>query len=163
MRDRDIRGGSHLGPTTGDCGVRLARLELSCHDPPMAGERRSATATVLFTDLVGSTELLAGLGDTAFDVLRRSHFATLREALAHQRGSWLRVLPPDPDKAKLFVGLSAAERKVRLDELHRRIHAKVPERECDGLDWDQQAWIKREVVKRDPTGSPFTRATTSWP
>jgi class 3 adenylate cyclase len=40
------------------------------------------TLTVLFTDLVGSTELMAYLGDAACDRLRAGHFARLREALA---------------------------------------------------------------------------------
>ena len=46
--------------------------------------RTSGTATVLFTDLVGSTELMTRLGDLAYDQLRGEHFARLREVvLAH--------------------------------------------------------------------------------
>jgi class 3 adenylate cyclase/tetratricopeptide (TPR) repeat protein len=46
----------------------------------MAPERRaSATATVLLTDLVASTELMTRLGDGAFDELRRAHFGGLQE------------------------------------------------------------------------------------
>jgi class 3 adenylate cyclase/tetratricopeptide (TPR) repeat protein len=46
----------------------------------MAPERRaSATATVLLTDLVASTELMSRLGDAAFDELRRAHFGGLQE------------------------------------------------------------------------------------
>ncbi|MGH8973161.1 MAG: AAA family ATPase [Acidimicrobiia bacterium] len=48
----------------------------------MRGERTSGTATVLFTDLVGSTELMARLGDTVFDDLRSEHFDRLRRAMA---------------------------------------------------------------------------------
>jgi hypothetical protein len=33
---------------------------------------RGATATILFTDLAGSTDLLARLGEAGFDELRRS-------------------------------------------------------------------------------------------
>ena len=47
----------------------------------MRSGRTSGTATVLFTDLVGSTELMARLGDTAFDELRGEHFARLRKAM----------------------------------------------------------------------------------
>src|SRR5688572_7492812 len=48
--------------------------------PGMAPERRaSATATVLLTDLVASTELMSRLGDAAFDELRRGHFGGLQE------------------------------------------------------------------------------------
>ena len=53
----------------------------------MAAERlTSGTATVLFTDLVGSTELMAGMGDAAFDRLRGQHFAMLRQAIAAHGG-----------------------------------------------------------------------------
>ncbi len=45
-----------------------------------------ATATVLFTDLVGSTELMSQLGDRAFDDLRRGHFAALSKAVAAHDG-----------------------------------------------------------------------------
>jgi class 3 adenylate cyclase len=37
----------------------------------------SGTASVLFTDLMGSTELLARLGDLPYDEVRRDHFAVL--------------------------------------------------------------------------------------
>jgi predicted ATPase/class 3 adenylate cyclase len=50
-------------------------------------EGQSVTATVLFTDLVGSTELLSRLGEQAFDGLRRAHFAALREAIAKAGGT----------------------------------------------------------------------------
>jgi class 3 adenylate cyclase/tetratricopeptide (TPR) repeat protein len=46
----------------------------------------SGTATVLFTDLVGSTELMARLGDVAFDRLRGEHFDRLRDAVSAHRG-----------------------------------------------------------------------------
>jgi class 3 adenylate cyclase len=39
------------------------------------------TATVLFTDLVGSTELLSRLGESSFDGLRRARFAALRTTI----------------------------------------------------------------------------------
>jgi class 3 adenylate cyclase len=41
---------------------------------------------VLFTDLVGSTELMSRLGDVAFDALRGEHFARMREAAARGGG-----------------------------------------------------------------------------
>ena len=40
------------------------------------------TVTLLFTDLVGSTEMLVGLGDEQAEVVRRSHFALLRAAIS---------------------------------------------------------------------------------
>jgi class 3 adenylate cyclase len=47
---------------------------------------------VLFTDLVGSTELLARLGEADFDDLRRSHFASLREAVTAAGGQEVKTL-----------------------------------------------------------------------
>ena len=44
------------------------------------------TITVLFTDLVGSTELLSRLGESAADELRREHFGLLRAAVADAGG-----------------------------------------------------------------------------
>jgi class 3 adenylate cyclase len=45
------------------------------------------TATVLFTDLVGSTELLSRLGESTFDSLRRAHFAALRTTIEGTGGT----------------------------------------------------------------------------
>jgi len=45
-----------------------------------------ATATILFTDLVGSTELRSQLGDTAADELRRRHDDVLTKAVADHGG-----------------------------------------------------------------------------
>ena len=41
---------------------------------------------MLFTDLVGSTELMSRLGDVAFDQLRGEHFARMREAVTAAGG-----------------------------------------------------------------------------
>jgi predicted ATPase/DNA-binding SARP family transcriptional activator/class 3 adenylate cyclase len=53
--------------------------------------RGNATATVLFSDLVGSTQLLAGLGEVAFDAFRRQHFDTLRAAIADHNGQEIKT------------------------------------------------------------------------
>jgi class 3 adenylate cyclase/tetratricopeptide (TPR) repeat protein len=44
-------------------------------------------AAVLFTDLVGSTELLSRLGEAAFDGVRRAHFAALRDHIGLRGGA----------------------------------------------------------------------------
>jgi class 3 adenylate cyclase len=44
-------------------------------------------ATVLFTDIVGSTERTAELGDTAWRELLEEHHATVRRLLARYRGT----------------------------------------------------------------------------
>jgi len=53
----------------------------------MSGEaRRTATVSVLFCDLVGSTARQARLGDDAADEFRRRFYAALREAIARTDG-----------------------------------------------------------------------------
>ena len=52
----------------------------------------SRTVTVLFTDLVGSTELAARLGAPAAEALRAGHFAGMRGALAVHRGQEVKTL-----------------------------------------------------------------------
>lgn len=47
---------------------------------------------VLFTDVVGSTELLDRLGDDAAHHVRRRHFALLRDALGHHGGREVKSL-----------------------------------------------------------------------
>jgi class 3 adenylate cyclase len=47
---------------------------------------RSVAVTILFTDLVGSTQMLDRLGDHAGDELMRRHFDILREAIATHGG-----------------------------------------------------------------------------
>lgn len=67
-------------------GVHLRSLLRSRRDRRQLDEHRSVTATVLFTDLVGSTELLFRLGEHAFDGFRRAHFAALEDATATAGG-----------------------------------------------------------------------------
>ncbi|MGH9034992.1 MAG: adenylate/guanylate cyclase domain-containing protein, partial [Acidimicrobiia bacterium] len=55
-------------------------------------QRPNAMATVLFTDLVGSTELLANRGESAFDELRRKHFAALRRVVTGHGGEEVKTL-----------------------------------------------------------------------
>ena len=50
------------------------------------------SVTVLFTDLVGSTELASALAPEAGDELRRAHFALLRQAIAASGGTEVKNL-----------------------------------------------------------------------
>jgi predicted ATPase/class 3 adenylate cyclase/DNA-binding SARP family transcriptional activator len=58
----------------------------------VADEGARATAAVLCTDLVGSTELLVGLGEADFDAFRRRHFDALRSALVDHGGREIKTL-----------------------------------------------------------------------
>jgi class 3 adenylate cyclase len=73
-------------------------------------------AAVLFTDLVGSTELLSRLGEAAYDDLRRAHFAALREAIERSGGAevkttgdgLLATFPSAADAVACAVGMQQA-------------------------------------------------------
>ncbi len=52
----------------------------------VAGTGRTITVTVLFTDLVSSTQLMSRVGEVAFDELRRSHFGLLGQTIAAHAG-----------------------------------------------------------------------------
>jgi class 3 adenylate cyclase len=48
---------------------------------------RTETVTVVFTDLVGSTELASRLGHDAYEALRQEHFTALRTAVTKHGGT----------------------------------------------------------------------------
>jgi class 3 adenylate cyclase/CheY-like chemotaxis protein len=54
--------------------------------------RQTRTITALFTDVVGSTELLTSLGPQEAERLRHRHFADMRGALAVHRGQEVKTL-----------------------------------------------------------------------
>jgi class 3 adenylate cyclase/tetratricopeptide (TPR) repeat protein len=58
----------------------------------MTSGRRSRTVTVLFTDLVRSTELLTQLGEEAFGEVRRLHFSSIRAAVVRHGGEEIKTL-----------------------------------------------------------------------
>ena len=53
---------------------------------------RAGTVTVMFTDMVGSTELIAALGDEAWDTLRREHLERLRVVVVRHSGEVVKTL-----------------------------------------------------------------------
>src|SRR5688500_11913631 len=98
VRTLDAELGLHPRP-------KLARLEqaILAHDPALrqgpaadsdapAPQRRRATATNLFTDLAGSTAMLAALGDEGADTMRREHDRRLRDVIAEHGGQEVKAL-----------------------------------------------------------------------
>ena len=53
---------------------------------------RTGTVSVLFTDIVGSTETAAELGDGAWRSLLQRHDALVREEVERQRGRFVKSL-----------------------------------------------------------------------
>jgi class 3 adenylate cyclase len=112
--------------------IRIGRTALTFNDA--SAERRGATTisderrptgtvTLLFTDLVGSTELMDQLGDEAGDRLLREHFAHLREAARAHGGQEVKSLG-DGLMLAFSSSLSALACAVRMQ---RRIAPSVGE------------------------------------
>jgi class 3 adenylate cyclase/tetratricopeptide (TPR) repeat protein len=66
---------------------------------------RTETTTIVFTDLVGSTELATRLGHDAYEALRRPHFEMLRLAASVHRGNEIK----STGDGLVFAFASAAE------------------------------------------------------
>ncbi len=86
-----------------------------------------ATAIFLFTDLVGSTEMLDKLGDDRAELLRRTHFRLLRDAVALHAGEEVKNLGDG-----LMVAFDTATNAIRCamsmqDAVHH--HNAVPDAE----------------------------------
>jgi class 3 adenylate cyclase/tetratricopeptide (TPR) repeat protein len=88
---------------------------------------RTGTATVLFTDLVGSTELMTRLGQSAFDDVRRAHFGALRKAIQRTGGEEVKTLG-DGVLAIFRSAADAAECAVAMQQAVQRqaVAAQAP-------------------------------------
>jgi len=97
------------------------------------GGPSAATVTLLFTDLVGSTEMLDALGDEGAERLRRIHFAILRDvALSHagrevkNLGDGLMVaFASSIDAAGCAVGIQQAIERHNRREATTRMSVRV--------------------------------------
>jgi predicted ATPase/class 3 adenylate cyclase len=103
--------------------------------------------TILFTDLVGSTELATDLGDVAADELRREHFAHLREAIAATGGTEVKtigdaVMVSYKGAADALAGGVAMQRAVERHNrgrdghpLHMRVGISAGDAALEDGDW----------------------------
>jgi class 3 adenylate cyclase len=100
-------------------------------------ERERVLSTVLFTDIVGSTELASRLGDAAWSDLLRRHHAAVRRELAHHQGREL-----DTAGDGFFAAFDGPARAVRaatairesLRALDLDVRAGVHTGECEVSD-----------------------------
>ena len=76
----ELPGNEHL-PWFGDTGEILARIRDFVGAPPPPARTERVLATVLFTDIVGSTDQLARLGDAAWSAQLERHERIVREGL----------------------------------------------------------------------------------
>jgi class 3 adenylate cyclase len=103
--------------------------------PPAEPER--VLATVLFTDIVGSTERAAELGDAAWNGLLRSHHGLVRRELARYRGREM-----DTAGDGFFATFDGPARAIRcacavrdaVREIGLEIRAGLHAGECELLD-----------------------------
>jgi class 3 adenylate cyclase len=119
----------------------------------VGGERGGSTAggselvAILFTDLVGSTELATLQGDAAADALRRDHFSALREALASTGGTEIKTIGDSlmasfAGASDALAGAVAMQRAVerhnrRLSDgrLEMRVGVSVGDASSEDGDW----------------------------
>jgi class 3 adenylate cyclase len=117
--------------------------------PPVPSER--VLATVMFTDIVGSTELAGRLGDARWKELLRRHDVVLHEEVAKHRG---RVVKSLGDGAlTLFDGPSraigcAVAVSERLRELGLRVRAGLHAGECELLPGEDVGGIAVHIAAR---------------
>ena len=86
-----LEGIDHLA-WTGDLDMLLDEVEEFLTGSRRAHEPERALATVLFTDIVGSTELAARFGDRAWRDLLERHDAVVRRQLAVHRGREVKTM-----------------------------------------------------------------------
>jgi class 3 adenylate cyclase len=87
----ELSGADHL-PTVGDQAALLDEVEEFLVGSRGAHGVERALATILFTDIVGSTETAARLGDRRWRDLLERHDATVRRALALHRGHEVKTM-----------------------------------------------------------------------
>jgi class 3 adenylate cyclase len=81
----ELPGVDHI-PFAGDADALLDEVERFVTGAPPAHASDTVLATVLFTDIVGSTEKQASLGDRAWKELVERHHGAVRELLVRFRG-----------------------------------------------------------------------------
>ncbi|HET9676393.1 MAG TPA: adenylate/guanylate cyclase domain-containing protein, partial [Solirubrobacterales bacterium] len=87
----ELEGADHL-PVTGDQDELLDEVEEFLVGSRRTIEPERALATILFTDIVGSTERAAALGDRAWRQLLERHDAAVRHQLTLYRGREVKTM-----------------------------------------------------------------------
>jgi class 3 adenylate cyclase len=87
----ELPGADHL-PTAGDREALLDEIEEFLVGSRGAHQAERGLATILFTDIVGSTETAAGLGDGHWRDLLERHNASVRNEIAIHRGHEVKTM-----------------------------------------------------------------------
>jgi pimeloyl-ACP methyl ester carboxylesterase len=134
----ELPGAEHL-PWLGDTAEMLAQLRGFVGAPPPVARTDRVLATVMFTDLVGSTDQLARLGDAAWTGRLDRHGRIVRGGLERFDG---RLVKSTGDGAvAVFSGPARATEAARWilealpgEDLHARAGVHVGEIELQGDD-----------------------------
>ena len=107
----ELPGVDHI-PFVGDADALLDEVERFVTGAPPAHASDTVLATVLFTDIVRSTEKQASLGDRAWKELVERHHGAVRELLARFRG-----LEQDTAGDGFYVRFDGPARAIRCAEV----------------------------------------------
>jgi class 3 adenylate cyclase len=110
-------------------------------------------AAVLFTDLVGSTDLMTSVGEGAYDELRRAHFAALRHALERAGGEEVKNTG-DGVMATFGSVVDAIGGAVTLSHYLGMLDGST------GRYDDAETWFATAVAGHDRLGAPAWMART---
>jgi pimeloyl-ACP methyl ester carboxylesterase/class 3 adenylate cyclase len=136
----ELPGGPHI-PILGDTGSVVRAFETFlvpiCAAPEEKPEPESVLATVLFTDIVGSTAKAAELGDRGWRELLEQHHARIRQQLMRYRG-----VEPDTAGDGFFARFDGPARAIRcacsiaaeVRDLGIEVRAGLHTGECQVLD-----------------------------
>ncbi len=134
----ELPGAEHL-PWFGDTTEIIAQLRTFVGAPAPAARRDRGLAAILFTDLVGSTDQLARLGDAVWAARLERHTSIVGEGLERFEG---RLVKSTGDGAlAVFSGPARATEAARwilealpAEDLHARAGVHVGEIELQGED-----------------------------
>jgi class 3 adenylate cyclase len=132
----ELRGVDHL-PFVGDADAILDEVEEFVTGSRPAPRTDRVLATVLFTDIVASTERQASLGDRAWTRVVRQHHALIREQLTRFRG-----IEQDTAGDGFYIRFDGPARAIRCAQeivravrpLGIEVRAGVHTGECDILE-----------------------------
>ncbi|HVP02835.1 MAG TPA: adenylate/guanylate cyclase domain-containing protein [Solirubrobacteraceae bacterium] len=138
VRIVELPGSEHL-PWLGDTSEILAQIRAFVGAPPPPPRAERVLATILFTDIVGSTDQLARLGDAAWRGRLQRHEEIVRAGLARYDG---RLVKSTGDGVlATFAGPARGTGAARWildalpsEELHARAGVHVGEIELQGDD-----------------------------
>ena len=126
----------------------IERFLTGTHRPPVSDR---VLATVLFTDIVGSTEYAAQLGNTAWRSLLKRHDDLVREEVERHRGRFVKSLGDgvlatfDGPSRAISSALAIRDRVHDLDlEIRAGLHAG----ECELLDDDDVGGLAVHIGAR---------------